>query len=192
VIIDLNNLAQECPRPEIAAYIDGELTAADEIALDMHLTGCSLCTTVLNEQKLLLGGLDHGLRTDFALDLPKNFEKVVATRAASNVVGIRRSSEFLNTLLVCTGLLLLILVLISLGSGARGVVTTSLRIVEQIAAFGSFVGYIIYSLFLALTIILRSLASQFRLDLVLTTAFIFLSVTSLMLASRKWLRVRGA
>ena len=54
--------------------------------------------------------------------------------------------------------------------------------------FGGFLAYIAYSIFLAVAIILRSLASQFRLDLVLTTALIFVSVVSLMLASRRWLR----
>jgi len=191
VISDLNNLAQQCPRPEIAAYIDGELTAEDEIGLDLHFSVCTLCSTVLNEQKLLLSGLDNELN-DIHLALPKGFEKVVATRAASSVVGMRRSSEILNTVLVCGGLLLLILILVSLGGGARGVFITSLSIIEQIAALASFVGYIIYSIFLALIIILRSLASQFRLDLLLTTAFIFLSVVSLMLASRRWLRTPDA
>ena len=188
---DHNNLKHQCPRPDIAAYIDGELTAEEEIGLDMHFSVCELCSTVLNEQKLLLSGLDNGL-DEADVTLPQGFEKVVATRAASNVLGVRRSSELLNTLIVCSGLLLLILILVAIGGGgARGIALTVFSAVEQIAAFATFVGYIIYSVFLALTIILRSLASQFRFDLLLTTALIFVSVVSLMLASRRWLRTRG-
>jgi anti-sigma factor RsiW len=45
-------------RCDIAAYLDGELLATREMALETHFAGCSPCAEELNLQKNLLRHLD--------------------------------------------------------------------------------------------------------------------------------------
>ena len=54
----------ECPSPEIAAYIDGELSSERELELEFHLIGCDLCSAELNAQKLFLCALDSSLQAE--------------------------------------------------------------------------------------------------------------------------------
>ena len=84
---------RECPRADIAAYIDGELTPREELALELHLAACPDCTGELNLQKQMLRALDCGLKDRTEIELPKNFAKTVATRAESNVSGLRSKEE---------------------------------------------------------------------------------------------------
>ena len=175
---------QECPRFEIAAYIDGELSAAEELALDLHLVECRLCAKELNDQKLFLNNIEVSLR-NIDLELPKDFTKVIVANAESNVSGVRRWSELYNAAFATTGLL--IFTLFALGPDARGVLEGTGSLLEQSLAVGGIIGHLVYSIVLGVTIVLRSFASVFRLDLVLTAIFVVVSVVSLMLASRKWL-----
>jgi len=171
-----------CPSHEIAAYLDGELSAADEMCLELHMAGCRICADAFNSQKLLLNDLEHTLRHDRELELPENFTKVIVASAESSVTGIRRSGELFNALFVAAALV--VVVLFALGPAGRS-------LIDQLLAVGSFFGHLIYSFFLGVTIILRNIASQFP-DRLLTTAIVALSFGSLMLASRKWLRLGRA
>jgi anti-sigma factor RsiW len=177
--------AQECPRYEIAAYIDGELSAAEELALDHHMVECRVCAHELNDQKSFLNNIEVSLR-NIDLELPKDFTKIVVANAESNVTGVRRWSELYNAAFATMALL--IFILFALGPDARSVLDGTRSMLEQSLAVGSILGHLVYSIFLGVTIVLRSFASVFRLDLVLTAVFVVVSVVSLMLASRKWLR----
>jgi anti-sigma factor RsiW len=70
-------IENECPRAELAAYIDGELLPREEIELERHLAGCGVCKFELNEQKRLLFALDFALEDEKDFELPANFAKVV-------------------------------------------------------------------------------------------------------------------
>lgn len=160
-----------CPTDEIAAYIDGELTSAREMELDLHFAGCANCSSELNSQKRFLRDLDLSLKHESELDLPDNFTKVVVAKAESNVTGLRRSSERFNAVFICAGLLLF--VLFAMGAEAGRFIDGILSAVEGVAAVGSFFGHLFYSVFVGLTIIVRNVASQFQFG---ATAAIGLSI----------------
>lgn len=180
---------QTCPTDEIAAYIDGELNQSRELELDVHFAGCSKCTADLNDQKQFLQSLDLSLKQDKEIDLPENFTKVVVANAESNVSGLRRPSERYNALFVCAGLLLF--VLFALGADATRLFDGVVSFAEQVAAVGGFFGHLIYSFFVGLTIIVRSVASQTRFDVTTVIGLsIFVAAFSLFV-SRKVLQARG-
>ena len=63
----------ECPRFEIAAYLDGDLDPRAEIDLERHLAVCAECLTELNEQKRILSALDFALDDHELIKIPENF-----------------------------------------------------------------------------------------------------------------------
>lgn len=137
---------------DLAAYIDGELTAAQEMEIALHLAACTACTDELNLQKHLLHGLEFGLKDNADLDLPEDFAKVVVANAESTVAGLRRARERFNMLFICGGLGLFIL--LSFGVGAV------VSMLDQFKAIGTFFGHLAYDFLLAIVVILRSGASQ--------------------------------
>jgi hypothetical protein len=181
-------LPVSCPTEEIAAYIDGELDAAREIELEAHFSECTVCSFELNEQKRFLRDLDASLNCEEPLDLPVNFTKVIVTNAESSVSGLRRSNERYNALFICAGLT--IFVLFALGPEASRVIAAVGQILEQIAIVGGFFGHIVYSVFLGVVIILRSMAAQTSFDLVFTLAMCVIIIFSLTAVSKRVLRMR--
>lgn len=180
---------QICPRTELAAYIDGELTPREELDLEMHLAGCSVCATELNEQKKLLCALDFALENEDEIELPENFTKVVVANAESNVQGLRCPRERNRALIVCAALFLM--VAFGLGAETSKTFATFGALTEQFFAVGGFFVHLIHDITVATTVIVRSLCLQFVFKssvsaIALGICFVF----SLVIFSRLLLRHR--
>ncbi len=148
-----------CSRAEIAAYVDGELSPHDEIALEMHLAACESCAAELNEQKKLLQALDFSLEDEKEFELPPDFAKIVTARAESSVSGLRRPTERYNALLMCSALLLLIV--FGFGSGTESAFQSFGKLFEQVFTVAGFVGHLIFDIAVAIAVIVRSLCAKF-------------------------------
>ena len=179
-----------CPSPDIAAYIDGELDAEREIRLDAHFYQCAVCTAELNSQKQFLLCLDAGLKDKKELELPASFAKRVAVNAEANVSGLRRPSEFFNSIFICIAILLFIL--FASGADAGKVLSGGYLVVEQALAVGGVFGHLIYDLFLGVAIVIRGFATQFRADVLITILLLCVLAAPTILLSRRVLRVRRA
>jgi Putative zinc-finger len=186
--LQMNNLT--CPSDEIAAYIDGELGAERELELDAHFVACETCIGELNLQKQFLNELDAGLKGGRELDLPVNFTKTIVANAESTVSGLRRPRERFNALFVCAGLFLF--VLFALGSDARRMFNGLATAFEQTVAVGGFFAHLVYSIFLGMSIVVRSLAAQFRSDMVIAVVLTATIAAFLMYVSRRALRILRA
>lgn len=180
----------ECPVDEIAAYIDGELDTARELEVGAHFDVCKECSRELNSQKQFLCGLNSGLRNEAEFELPANFTRSIIANAESSVSGLRQPAERFNALFIFSSLFLFVLFVMGPDAGRlfQGIVSA----LDQTAIVGGFFGHLVYSLFLGITIILRSLASQLSFDgitaLAVTAAFL---ITSLLI-SRMLLPIRRA
>jgi anti-sigma factor RsiW len=167
---------------EIAAYLDGELSAKRELAVEMHFAECTICNDELNVQKRLLRGLDLGFKENADIQLPPDFARVVIANAESMVAGLRRPRERFNALFICGALSLFVLLTFGVGAG------TSLFF-EQAAAVASFVAHFFYDLFVGVVVVLRMAASHFRSDVI--SAFLVAGAASaVILLSRKLLARR--
>jgi hypothetical protein len=161
-----------CPSTEIAAYLDDELSAEAESALERHIAKCSTCSDEINVQKQFINVLNGSLGS--GLETPRDFTKKVVVNAESSVRGLRRSNERLNALFVCCCLLLF--VLFSLGASAPGAFATFFEFVSRIAAVISFSTHLLYDLSMGIVIVLRSVGAQPGFDFAaafLTTILIF-------------------
>lgn len=148
-----------CPRAEIAAYVDGELSPREELELECHFAVCQSCKAELNQQKNLLCALDFAFVGEKEIELPENFTKTVVINAESKVQGLRCPKERSRALLLCAGLFLLIL--IGLGSEIEAFFSTFAVFFEQVWTIASFVGHLIYDAAIAFTTILRLFGGQF-------------------------------
>jgi hypothetical protein len=147
-----------CPREEIAAYVDGEISPREELELEMHFAVCKTCADELNSQKKLLCALDSFCLNEKEIELPENFTKVIVTTAESKVSGLRRPQERRTALFICTALFLL--VLLGLGAETETVLASFWKFADQFAAVVGFVAHLVYDIAFGITVILRSLSSQ--------------------------------
>jgi len=180
---------QTCPRLEIAAYIDGELSPREELDLELHFAACSTCTVELNEQKKLLCALDFALEDKEEIELPKNFTKVVVANAESNVQGLRCPRERNRALFVCAALFLL--VILGLGAETSKTFETFGTLTEQFLAVGGFFVHLVHDITIAATVIFRSLCLQFVFKSTISAGLIGICfVVSLLIFSRLMARHR--
>lgn len=149
----------ECPRIEIAAYIDGELSPREEFDLEIHFAGCSTCSAELNDQKKLLCALDFALENEKEIELPENFTRIVVANAESKVQGLRCPRERNRALMVCAALFLL--VFLGLGAETSKTFAAFGAVTDQLLAVGSFFVHLIHDITIAGAVIFRSFCLQF-------------------------------
>ncbi|MEJ7846997.1 MAG: zf-HC2 domain-containing protein [Pyrinomonadaceae bacterium] len=154
----ISQIKDQCPSGEISAYIDGELSLADELNLEEHLSVCSICVAELNGQKTFLSALSSSLEQEKEFELPKNFTKTIVATAESTVTGLRRPRERFSAVLICTALFLFILP--ALGSDSESLPAVFGIALEKVAAVGAFVWRLMFSVSLGAAVIARSVASQ--------------------------------
>ncbi|HTH52101.1 MAG TPA: zf-HC2 domain-containing protein [Pyrinomonadaceae bacterium] len=172
-----------CTSHDIAAYVDGELSPAREMQLEMHFASCSECTAELNLQKNLLNHLEFGLKSNADIELPADFAKVVVANAESTVAGLRRPRERFNALFICGGLGLFLLMVFGVGAAAS--------VLDQLKAVGSFFGHFAYDILLGVVVIIRGTAAQVRPELasaLLMAGAFGISIYLARKAALRWLR----
>src|SRR5713226_2431559 len=109
----------ECRTEDAAAYLDGELDGAASESFEAHLKTCARCATELRMQRQLLCTLDFAF-SEPSFELPRNFSRVVAAHAESDLSGMRKKSERRRALQLCALLALLAFAL--LGAASRALV----------------------------------------------------------------------
>jgi anti-sigma factor RsiW len=184
-----NTKRSTCPSPELSAYLDGELSAHDELALEEHVSQCRICTDDLNLQKNFLNALEYSLDEGNEIELPKNFTRSVVANAESRVSGLRRPRERRNAAFICLGLI--VFSIFALGSSAQKTFVASTAIFETLIALAFSAGHFVYDIALGSAIIFKTLASKFFFESGTSVlVFLALSVLSLYLFSRLLVRVR--
>ena len=90
-----------CENFDLAAFVDGELDAHADLAIEAHLGACPSCRSELNAQKQFLRMLETSLRKPEAeMELPRDFSKRIITTAENNVVGLRSWKERFNAVFI--------------------------------------------------------------------------------------------
>lgn len=92
-----STLTAPCARAETAAaYLDGELDARASDSFEAHARACPVCSAAIGEQRRLLCMLDTAFRPGAPareVDVPRDFARVVAARARTDMCGVRSPSE---------------------------------------------------------------------------------------------------
>jgi anti-sigma factor RsiW len=90
-----------CETEKIAAFIDGDLDPAELAALEKHIEQCGRCSSELQAQRLFMCELDSALASQFELEVPPDFARVVAVHAESDMRGVRDRKEHTKALRFC-------------------------------------------------------------------------------------------
>lgn len=147
-----------CPRDDIAAYLDGELSADAAAALEVHAAECSICRRSLSEQRQLLAALGATLGRDADLDLPKDFTKRIVVNAESTVAGLRRPGEVFTASLICAALFFV--AIFALGGDTVNITAAFAGAGEKLVAVGAFIIKLFANIAFAAVVILRALGSH--------------------------------
>jgi anti-sigma factor RsiW len=165
-----------CQPDLIAAYIDGELDEDLRIAFEKHVAECRSCDSELRAQRLLMCELDSALAQPLKLDVPRNFAKVVAVQAKSDLSGARSGRERLRAFTVCLLLAGSSFALLGATTGRSLLVAAELLGVKLLG-LSELIGKAIYDAAAGLSVILRVAGGAFMPD-----AFAVLVILLLLLA----------
>lgn len=148
----------ECPAEEISSYIDGELTAEHELALERHFASCEICRAELNDQKSFLLALSHSLVTEAEISVPADFTKKIVVNAESKVSGLRDRRERMFAVAIVTAMLLVAVTVFGVDSaGAFGPARSFL---SKFGAVVAMAAQIVYDLSYGLSAFFRSILSS--------------------------------
>ena len=143
-----------CDRGLAGAYVDGELDADLTRLFEDHLESCADCRFELRAHRLFVCELDAALTSSSEVPVPRDFSKIIATRATTDMRGVRTRSENRKAFTIC--------IVLALGGFALvGVtaLTSVFRIAEKFVAtiFGlaSFIGTTVYDTAAGLVVIFR-------------------------------------
>ena len=95
-----------CQKNLIAAYVDGELSEVASAIFEQHIEDCVECRTELRAHRVFVCELDAVLTGEVDIPVPANFSKVIATRARSDMRGIRTAAEHKKAIAICVALAL--------------------------------------------------------------------------------------
>lgn len=166
-----------CPKTEFSAYIDGELSAGEEMDLELHLAVCKVCTAELNEQKRVLFALDSLAEEKKDFILPANFTKIIVANAESEVGGLRLPQERFKAFFVCASLFAL--VLLSFGGQTKAILSAFGKFSEKFLIVARFFSHLAYDVAVGISVIFRSLSYQIVYN---STAAVFVLVIFLLFA----------
>lgn len=131
-----NSTPDVCPRHDIAAYVDGEVSAELSAELELHFAACSMCSRALREQRQFLSALSASLANDAEIELPEGFTKKIVVTAESSVTGLRGGRRELRTAAIIFAALLLFPIFV-IGSEYLGDTSVGGGLGEKLTAFGS-------------------------------------------------------
>ena len=190
MVDEVQFISNACQTEDISAYLDGELSPSRELELEVHFTVCEPCFFELNLQKQFLCSLNSSLQDENEIELPAEFTRHIVANAESTVAGLRRPRERYNAIFICIGLF--VFVLFALGADAGRLFAGLASTFEQAAAVGGFFGHLIYSFFVGVAIVLRTLGAQVKADAAVGIVLAGVAAFTVMLLSRKLLRLRRA
>ena len=152
-----------CDRGLAGAYVDGELDADLTKLFEDHLESCADCRFELRAHRLFICELDAALTGSGEVPMPRDFSKIIATRATTDMRGVRTRSENRKALTIC--------IILALGGGALlGVtaLTTVFRIAEKFVTtvFGlaSLVASAVYDTAAGLVVIFRVVSRKMIIE----------------------------
>jgi hypothetical protein len=191
---DVEVQKNSCCVEDIAAYLDGEMNGDELSRFELHICECKRCVGEIENQKRLLNALDFALDVEKkGLELPKNFTKVVAKTAESNMRGVRQYSERKKALRISVALALLSFVLLGGASLSESIISPVQRVFKVAGSISEMIGRVIYDAGLGVVVIVRAVSRHFIFDSNALNLFFFcLFMFALFFLSRLILRHRRA
>lgn len=161
----MNTTATEmiCDRNLVGAYVDGELDADLTLLFEDHLESCADCRLELRAHRLFVCELEAALTGDGEIPVPGDFSRIIATRATTDMRGVRTRTEHRKALTICMILALAGFAL--LGATARDAVfTIAQKFVTTVLSVAGFTATVVYDLAAGLVVIFRVVSRKFIIE----------------------------
>lgn len=148
-----------CQKNLIAAYVDGELGDVATAIFEQHVEDCADCRAELRAHRLLVCELDAAFAGKVEIPVPADFSKVIATRASSDMRGVRNPSEHRKALAICV--ILAITGFALLGATAReAVLALTGTFINGVVGIAGLISSVIYDAVAGLVVISRVLGQR--------------------------------
>ena len=149
---------QFCESTLIAAYVDGELDEDLELRFEEHLQKCEPCRVELRLHRLFVCELDSTL-TQPEMPVPRDFSRIIAARATSDMRGVRTRAEHRKALGICMILALIGFAL--LGAAARETVfLIAEKFIATVAGLAGFAASTVYDAVAGVAVVFRVLSRK--------------------------------
>jgi len=148
-----------CQKNLIAAYVDGELSDVATAIFEQHVEDCAECRTELRAHRVFVCELDAVLAGEVDIPVPANFSKVIATRARSDMRGVRSPAEHKKAIAICIALALIGFGLLS-ATARDNVFVVIGRFVSGVFSIVAFVAGVVYDTVAGFVVISRVLGQK--------------------------------
>ena len=173
---------QFCETTLIAAYVDGELDEDLELRFEEHVQSCEPCRVELRLHRLFICELDATL-TETEMPVPRDFSRIIAARASSDMRGVRTRAEHRKALGICMILALIGFAL--LGATARETVfQLAGKFVTTVVGLVGFAATAIYDTVAGLAVIFRVLSRKIIVESGSLGPVVVLLAVAILLLSR--------
>ena len=172
-----------CERDLSPAYVDGELDADLTLLFEEHVESCARCRADLQAHRLFVCELDAALTDSVEIPVPAGFSKMVATRATSDMRGVRTRPEHRKALGICLALALAGFALV--GAAARDAI---FAIGEQVVAtaigIGGFLSSVVYDAGATLAVVFGVVSRKLIVETGSLIPLVVLLVVAVLILSR--------
>jgi predicted anti-sigma-YlaC factor YlaD len=151
-----------CERNLVGAYVDGELDADLTALFEDHLESCSDCRFELRAHRLFVCELDAALTHSGEIPVPRDFSRIIAMRATTDMRGVRTRSENRKALTICIVLALGGFAL--LGATTLNVFKIAQKFVTTVFGVASFVATAVYDFAAGVVIIFRVVSRKYIIE----------------------------
>jgi anti-sigma factor RsiW len=152
-----------CDRSLVGAYVDGELDADLTSLFEDHLESCADCRFELRAHRFFICELDAAMAGRNEVPVPADFSRMVATRATTDMRGVRSRSENRKALTICMILALGGFALIGATALNAGFVIAE-KFVATVFGLVSFVATAVYDTAAGLVVISRVVSRKFIIE----------------------------
>ena len=152
-----------CDRGLVGAYVDGELDADLSVLFEDHVESCADCRFELRAHRLFVCELDASFNNSEEIPVPRDFSKIIATRATTDMRGVRTRSENRKALTICLVLALGGFALVGV-TAVNTVFSIAQRFVATVFGLVSFVASAVYDTAAGLVVIFRVVSRKMIIE----------------------------
>jgi predicted anti-sigma-YlaC factor YlaD len=152
-----------CDRGLAGAYVDGELDADLTVLFEEHVESCADCRFELRAHRLFVCELDAAFNESAEVPVPRDFSHIIATRATTDMRGVRTRSEHRKALTICIVLALAGFALVGV-TAVNTVFSIAQKFVTTVFGLVSFVAGAVYDTAAGLVVIFRVVSRKMIIE----------------------------
>jgi anti-sigma factor RsiW len=152
-----------CDQNLVGAYVDGELDADLTLLFEAHLESCADCRFELRAHRLFVCELDAALTGSGEIPVPRDFSRIIAMRATTDMRGVRTRSEHRKALTICIVLALGGFAFVGM-TALNGVFKIAEKLVATIFGLASFIATAVYDIAAGAVVIFRVVSRKYIIE----------------------------